>query len=71
MFQNSDSQNRRVSESESETEIDPHFEPVVTLPEIEVSTNEENEEELIKLRAKLFRFDTSDPEEPEWKVSYI
>ncbi|XP_026472901.1 ran-specific GTPase-activating protein-like [Ctenocephalides felis] len=39
-----------------------HFEPIVSLPEVTVSTNEENEEELVKLRAKLFRFVSH-----EWK----
>lgn len=60
---------RRVSESGSDVdqENDPHFEPVIQLPEIEISTNEENEEELVKLRAKLFRFDTSEPQKSEWK----
>ncbi|XP_076108616.1 ran-specific GTPase-activating protein-like [Mytilus galloprovincialis] len=43
-----------------------HFEPVIKLPEIEVKSLEEEEEEVLKLRAKLFRFDNSfDP--PEWK----
>lgn len=48
------------------TENDLHFEPIISLPLVEVSTNEENEDELIKLRAKLYRYDSmSDP--PEWK----
>lgn len=43
-----------------------HFEPLVQLPTIEVVTHEEEEEVLLQLRAKLFRFDNSlDP--PEWK----
>lgn len=43
-----------------------HFEPLVQLPTVEVVTHEEEEEELLQLRAKLFRFDnTLDP--PEWK----
>lgn len=43
-----------------------HFEPVIKLPEVEVKSLEEEEEEVLKLRAKLFRFDnTFDP--PEWK----
>merc|ERR1739838_157508 len=45
---------------------DPYFAPIVNLPEIEVPTGEEEEEEAFKIRAKLFRFDsTADP--PEWK----
>lgn len=43
-----------------------HFEPVIKLPEVEVKSLEEEEEDILKLRAKLFRFDNSfDP--PEWK----
>lgn len=44
---------------------DVHFEPVVRLTEtVEVKTNEESEDQLFKMRAKLFKFvrDTS-----EWK----
>lgn len=43
---------------------DVHFEPVVTLEKVDVKTNEENEEVLFKVRAKLFRFDG---EAKEWK----
>ena len=45
---------------------DPHFEPIVPLPElVEVKTGEEDEEELFKHRAKVYRFcnDTK-----QWKV---
>ncbi|KAK3083613.1 hypothetical protein FSP39_000265, partial [Pinctada imbricata] len=46
--------------------LDIHFEPIVNLPKVITKTLEENEEEQLKLRAKLFRFDsTSDPH--EWK----
>lgn len=45
---------------------DVHFEPLVKLPPVEIKTMEESEKELFKIRAKLFRFDSSaDP--PEWK----
>lgn len=55
----------RPSES-SDTEHDPHYSPIISLPEVQVSTNEENEIEFLKLRAKLYRFDgKADP--PEWK----
>lgn len=43
-----------------------HFEPLVQLPTVEVITMEEEEEELIQLRAKLFRFDSAD-EPAQWK----
>ncbi|XP_063310490.1 ran-specific GTPase-activating protein [Pelobates fuscus] len=45
---------------------DPHFEPIVSLPEQEIRTLEEDEEEMFKMRAKLFRF-ASENEPPEWK----
>lgn len=45
---------------------DVHFEPIVQLPAIEVVTMEEEEEELLQMRAKLFRFDSSD-EPAQWK----
>jgi len=49
----------------AEDEHDPHFEPVIKLTEqVEVKTNEENEEVLFKLRSKLFRFAT---DSNEWK----
>ncbi|XP_034231265.1 ran-specific GTPase-activating protein-like [Thrips palmi] len=48
------------------SEHDPHFEPIITLPEVEIATLEEDEEEMIKLRAKLFRFDSSETPS-EWK----
>ena len=48
-----------------EREADVHFEPVVHLTkEVEVKTNEEQEEQVFKMRAKLFRFDR---ESKEWK----
>uniref|UniRef100_A0A8C0BT52 Ran-specific GTPase-activating protein n=2 Tax=Buteo TaxID=30396 RepID=A0A8C0BT52_9AVES len=45
---------------------DPQFEPIVSLPEQEIKTLEEDEEELFKMRAKLFRF-ASENDLPEWK----
>ncbi|XP_017317433.2 RANBP2-like and GRIP domain-containing protein 5/6 isoform X1 [Ictalurus punctatus] len=36
---------------------DIHFEPIVSLPEVEVKSGEEDEEVLFKQRAKLFRWD--------------
>ncbi|XP_047538395.1 ran-specific GTPase-activating protein-like [Vanessa atalanta] len=59
---------RRNSESEGgevETpEHDPHYEPIVSLPLVDIQTNEEEEEELCKIRARLYRYDTHDH---EWK----
>lgn len=49
----------------ADEEHDPHFEPVIRLTQqVEVKTNEEDEDEAFKLRAKLFRFA---PETNEWK----
>lgn len=59
---------RKISESSAEGDVEHDFKPIITLPEVEVSTNEENEEVLIKLRAKLYRFDSKTEETPEWKV---
>lgn len=58
---------RKLSEN-SEVEEELRFEPIVYLPEVEVPTHEENEEVLLKMRAKLYRFDTTYEEAPEWKV---
>ncbi|CCE87283.1 Piso0_005830 [Millerozyma farinosa CBS 7064] len=51
-------------EGAEEEEPDVHFEPVVKLEKVDVKTNEENEEVLYKVRAKLFRFH---PDAKEWK----
>jgi len=45
---------------------DVHFEPVVRLAPVDVVTHEEEEEDFLKMRAKLFRYDSS-AEPPEWK----
>ncbi|XP_044763669.1 ran-specific GTPase-activating protein-like [Coccinella septempunctata] len=56
---------RRCSES-SDSEYDPQYKPIISLPEVVVLTNEENEVELLKVRAKLYRWDAhGDP--AEWK----
>ncbi|KAG7097213.1 single stranded nucleic acid binding protein [Marasmius oreades] len=48
-----------------EEESDVHFEPVIRLTEqVDTKTNEEDEEVLFKMRAKLFRFDALSS---EWK----
>ncbi|XP_056138737.1 ran-specific GTPase-activating protein [Lampris incognitus] len=54
------------TENLEDTNHDPHFEPIVSLPEQEVKTLEEDEEELFKMRAKLYRF-ASENDPPEWK----
>ncbi|KAK9239303.1 hypothetical protein V1525DRAFT_356262 [Lipomyces kononenkoae] len=43
-----------------------HFEPLVKLEKVEVKSNEEDEEVIFKIRAKLFRFDKAS-EPGEWK----
>ncbi|KAJ8924619.1 hypothetical protein NQ315_000769 [Exocentrus adspersus] len=49
----------------AEEEYDPHYEPIVPLPDaIVVSTGEENEDVLFNERAKLFRYDD---DTKEWK----
>merc|ERR1712072_185833 len=52
-------------EKAEDEEADVHFEPVVHLTEkVETKTNEEAEEQMFKMRAKLFKFDL---ESREWK----
>lgn len=45
---------------------DPHFEPIIHLPPVQTKTHEEDEDEMLKLRAKLYRYD-SQSEPREWK----
>ncbi|XP_076639687.1 E3 SUMO-protein ligase RanBP2 isoform X2 [Colletes latitarsis] len=53
------------AENENEQEHDPHFEPIVPLPDvIEVRTGEEDEEKVFCERAKLYRYDS---DTREWK----
>lgn len=49
---------------DAEAEADVHFEPLVQLEKVEVKTNEEDEETIYKVRAKLFRFHG---DSKEWK----
>ncbi|KAJ0425497.1 RanBP1 domain-containing protein [Aspergillus carlsbadensis] len=52
-------------EDEAPESPDVHFEPVIRLTEkVETKTNEELEEQVFKMRAKLFRFDR---DSKEWK----
>ncbi|KAJ8794895.1 hypothetical protein J1605_018749 [Eschrichtius robustus] len=54
------------AENADESNRDPQFEPIVSLPERELKTLEKDEEELLKMRAKLFRF-ASENDLPGWK----
>jgi len=47
-------------------EHDPYYPPIISLPEVEVPTGEDGEEEVFKIRSKLYRWDAS-AEPPEWK----
>lgn len=52
-------------ESATDENYDPHYDPIIALPdEINVSTGEEEEEKLFGERAKLFRYDAKTK---EWK----
>lgn len=54
-----------MQDENPEQEVDVHFDPVVRLTEkVETKTNEELEEQVFKMRAKLFKFDR---ESKEWK----
>jgi Ran-binding protein 1 len=57
-----------MSEEKDEvvTNPDPHFEPIIHLPAVQTKTLEEDEQEMLKLRAKLFRYDSTG-EPREWK----
>ncbi|KAI3372294.1 hypothetical protein L3Q82_022800, partial [Scortum barcoo] len=55
-----------TADSAEDSNHDPHFEPIVSLPEQDVKTLEEDEEELFKMRAKLYRF-ACENDPPEWK----
>ncbi|KAK2839618.1 hypothetical protein Q5P01_013358 [Channa striata] len=44
-------------EEEAPNNLDIHFEPIVSLPEVETKSGEEDEEILFKERAKLYRWD--------------
>ncbi|KAK6361605.1 single stranded nucleic acid binding protein [Orbilia blumenaviensis] len=51
-------------EDQVEESPDVHFEPVVTLKPVEITTSEETEDSVFKMRAKLFKFDK---DSREWK----
>ncbi|XP_046639990.1 ran-specific GTPase-activating protein-like [Daphnia pulicaria] len=53
-------------ENEEHEEHDPYFEPIIHLPEVHIYSMEEDEEDLVKLRAKLYRYDTSEVPH-QWK----
>lgn len=57
--------NSHQDEKAPEEESEAQFEPVVRLTEkVETATNEESEEQMFKMRAKLFKFDK---DSKEWK----
>lgn len=54
-----------TNEETTEDNYDPHYDPIISLPdEIKVSTGEEDEEKIFGDRAKLYRYDTNTK---EWK----
>ncbi|RPB29794.1 hypothetical protein L211DRAFT_832494 [Terfezia boudieri ATCC MYA-4762] len=55
---------KEEDEEEAPESPDVHFEPLVNLEKVEVRTNEEYEETVFKMRAKLFKFDR---DSREWK----
>lgn len=50
------------TEDQEEENSGIHFTPIVQLPEVEVKTGEEDEDEAFRERAKLYRFDNG-----QWK----
>uniref|UniRef100_A0A8D2D5Q9 Ran-specific GTPase-activating protein n=1 Tax=Sciurus vulgaris TaxID=55149 RepID=A0A8D2D5Q9_SCIVU len=63
---NEDKDRDTSTENADESNHDPQFEPIVLLLEQEIKMPEEDEEELFKIRAKLFRF-ASENHLPEGK----
>jgi E3 SUMO-protein ligase RanBP2 len=62
---NPDGDTSQNDENTHEENFDPHYDPIIALPdEINVSTGEEEEEKLYGERAKLFRYDAKTK---EWK----
>lgn len=65
-------QNSTADDGENHTEdanYDPHYDPIIALPdEIQVSTGEENEEKIFGERAKLYRFDSDNKEVSSWNA---
>ncbi|XP_076003674.1 ran-specific GTPase-activating protein [Genypterus blacodes] len=55
-----------ATENTEDPNHDPHFEPIVSLPEQEVKTLEEDEEEIFKIRGRLYRY-ASENDPAEWK----
>jgi len=53
-----------VAGEEAPESPDVHFDPVVSLQAVETKTHEESEEQVFKMRAKLFKFDR---DSKEWK----
>uniref|UniRef100_UPI0037E97790 E3 SUMO-protein ligase RanBP2 isoform X1 n=1 Tax=Semicossyphus pulcher TaxID=241346 RepID=UPI0037E97790 len=51
-------------EEEAANNVDIHFEPIVSLPEVETKSGEEDEEILFKERTKLYRWDR---DQSQWK----
>merc|ERR1712018_309681 len=65
-FENNENENDNEKTDNVVEDADPYFVPIVSLPEVEVPTGEDQENEIFKMRAKLFRYDScADP--PEWK----
>uniref|UniRef100_A0AAY5K722 E3 SUMO-protein ligase RanBP2 n=1 Tax=Esox lucius TaxID=8010 RepID=A0AAY5K722_ESOLU len=56
------------SEEEDANNVDIHFEPIVSLPEVETKSGEEDEEILFKERTKLYRWDRDLGQEQVLKV---
>uniref|UniRef100_A0A9J8B0Y7 E3 SUMO-protein ligase RanBP2 n=1 Tax=Cyprinus carpio carpio TaxID=630221 RepID=A0A9J8B0Y7_CYPCA len=64
VFGSAGTQNEEKEEGRDDDSDEIHFEPIVSLPEVEVKSGEEDEEILFKERAKLYRWDR---ELNQWK----
>eukprot|EP00088_Acartia_fossae_P031605 TRINITY_DN32467_c0_g1_i1.p1 TRINITY_DN32467_c0_g1~~TRINITY_DN32467_c0_g1_i1.p1 ORF type:complete len:282 (-),score=109.01 TRINITY_DN32467_c0_g1_i1:114-959(-) len=54
------------AEDANDSVHDPYYPPIIYLPEIEVNSGEDDEEEIVRIRAKLYRY-AHECEPPEWK----
>ncbi|CAB4060298.1 RANBP2 [Lepeophtheirus salmonis] len=65
LIQSGANTSRGVGEDPDESEHDPHFEPIIPLPElVVVSTGEEEEKVMFSHRSKVYRYET---DTKEWK----
>lgn len=63
----SEKEKNQDDESDDDSEERQTFKPKVNLPLVNVPTLEESEDVLLELRARIYRYETKEDEEPEFK----